>query len=115
MVSAYFHATRHKRRFGGTIGAFLRDRRHGLPALVSYWNGWAKGLLQTQHLILSYEGMLSQTEKSVAEILNFIGLAINISALRHAIAAAPFDRMTETDGAQGIPGTEHDSFDVQIG
>src|SRR3546814_2248758 len=33
MVSAYFHATRHKRRFGGTIGAFLRDRGHGLPAL----------------------------------------------------------------------------------
>src|SRR3546814_7987693 len=54
MVSAYFHATRHKRRFGGTIGAFLRDRRHGLPALISYWNGWAKGLLRTQHLILSY-------------------------------------------------------------
>src|SRR3546814_14685351 len=32
MVSAYFHAPRHQRRFGVTIGAFLRDRGHGLPA-----------------------------------------------------------------------------------
>src|SRR3546814_12904004 len=42
MVSAYFHATRHNRRFGGTIGAFLRDRGHVLPALISSWNVWAK-------------------------------------------------------------------------
>src|SRR3546814_3551258 len=73
---------------------------------------WAKGLLRTQHLILSYEGMLSQTEKSVAEILNFIGLAINISALRNAIAAAQFDRMQEQERAQGIPGHEYDRSDV---
>src|SRR3546814_5506418 len=81
---------------------------HGLTALIIYWNGWAKGLLWTQHLILSYEGMLSQTEKSVAEILNFIGLAINTSALRNAIAAAQFDRMQEQERAQGIPGHEYD-------
>src|SRR3546814_14969570 len=68
MVSAYFHATRHKRRFGGTIGAFLRDRRHGLPALISYWNGWAKGLLRTQPPFIVYEGVLRQSEKFCAEI-----------------------------------------------
>src|SRR3546814_7112378 len=56
--------------------------------------------------------MLSQTEKSVAEILNFIGLAINISALRNAIAAAQFDRMQEQERAQGIPGHEYDRSDV---
>src|SRR3546814_17506507 len=56
--------------------------------------------------------MLSQTEKSVAEILNFIGLAINISALRNAIAAAQFDRMQAQERAQGIPGHAYDPSDV---
>src|SRR3546814_17263162 len=101
MVSAYFHATRHKRRFGGTIGAFLRDRRHGLPALISYWNGWAKGLLRTQHLILSYEGMLSQTETSAAELPNVIGLALTISSLHHANPPAQSARTREPKRAQG--------------
>src|SRR3546814_5458286 len=56
--------------------------------------------------------MLSQTEKSVAEMLTFIGLAINTSALRNAIAAAQFDRMQEQERAQGIPGHEYDRSDV---
>src|SRR3546814_18178339 len=55
--------------------------------------------------------MLSQMEKSVAEILNFIGLAINISALRNAIAAANFDRTQAQERAQGIPGHEYDRYD----
>src|SRR3546814_13073365 len=67
MVSAYFHATRHKRRFGGTIGAFMRDRRHGLPALIRGWNGWANGPLRPQHLLLNCAGMFSTTEESVGD------------------------------------------------
>src|SRR3546814_11494239 len=92
---------------------FSIRRRHTRCALVTGVQTCALPiLLRTQHLILSYEGMLSQTEKSVAEILNFIGLAINISALRNAIAAAQFDRMQEQERAQGIPGHEYDRSDV---
>src|SRR3546814_10263492 len=67
MVSAYFHATRHTRRFGGTIGAFLRDRRHGLPELIRHLNGWPKGRLRKQHLMCGYAGMVCQTEQYCGE------------------------------------------------
>ena len=44
IVSAYFHATRHKKSFSGDMGAFLSEEHYGLGALISYLNSWAEGL-----------------------------------------------------------------------
>lgn len=113
IVSAYFHATRHKKVFAGDIGAFLDDPAYGLPALFRFLNGWADGLAGRRHILVSYEEMLDGSEETVRAILRFCGVAVDGEALRKAIAAARFDRMRDKERDQGIPGHDYDRNDTQ--
>lgn len=113
IVSAYFHATRHKHRFDGPVGAFFDDDSYGLPALIAYWNGWAKGLAGRGHIVLSYERMLRDTEAVVVDLLRFLDIPVHPQALERAIAAARFDRMQQQEKVQGIPGHDYDRVDNQ--
>ncbi|MEW9857046.1 sulfotransferase domain-containing protein [Novosphingobium sp. M1R2S20] len=113
IVSAYFHATRHKRVFDGPVGAFLDDPTYGLPALISFTNGWAGALTTRRHLVRSYEALHSDTEEAVTGILHFLGVSVDDGALERAIALAQFDRMRKREQEQGIPDHEYDRADAQ--
>lgn len=112
IVSAYFHATRHKKVFSGDIDAFLDDTRYGLPALFHFLNGWADGLEDRRHIIVSYEHLLREPENAVGTILSFLNIKQHGGLLRDAIAAAQFDRMRDKERDQGIPGHDYDRGDV---
>lgn len=112
IVSAYFHATRHKKVFSGDIGAFLDDATYGLPALTRFLNGWAEGLDGRPHLLISYERMLSEPATIVAAILDFLGAELREDAMQRAIEAAQFDRMRAKERDQGIPGHDYDRSDT---
>lgn len=112
IVSAYFHATRHKKVFSGDIDAFLNNTRYGLPALLQFLNGWADGLEGRRHIIVSYEHMLREPEKAVVAILSFLNVEEHSGLLRNAIAAAQFDRMRDKERDQGIPGHDYDRTDT---
>ncbi|WP_428630650.1 sulfotransferase domain-containing protein [Sphingopyxis sp.] len=110
-VSAYFHETKHKQRFSDTIGEFIEDQEYGVPAIVRYHNGWAKGLAESRSLVVSYEEMSSSTDAVVRRILNFAGVPIDETALGEAIEKARFSKMQKTEKETGIPGHNYDRGD----
>lgn len=112
IVSAYFHATRHKKVFSGDIGAFLDDPTYGLPALFRFLNGWAEGLRGRRHILVSYERMQAEPEATVGGILSFLKMENHGDLLCKAIAAAQFDRMRDKERDQGIPGHDYDRSDT---
>jgi hypothetical protein len=113
IVSAYFHATRHKNRFAGDIAAFLDEQTYGLPALVRYLNGWGNGLANRPHHLISYEHMLAEPVAAVGGLLRFLGVEVSPQILVRAIAAAQFDRMQVEERGTGIPGHDYDRNDDQ--
>lgn len=112
MVSAYFHATRHKKVFSGGIGMFLDDPTFGLPALTRFLNSWAEGLAGRRHILISYEDMLREPASTVPAILDFLGADFHQDVMHKAIASAQFDRMRAKERAQGIPGHNYDRSDI---
>ena len=113
IVSAYFHATRHKKSFAGDMAAFLDEPKYGLAALTRYLNGWAEGLAGRPHHLISYEHMLAEPGITVAGILCFLGVQPQPDILVRAIAAAQFDRMQDKERDGGIPGHDYDRNDDQ--
>jgi alcohol sulfotransferase len=113
IVSAYFHATRHKKSFAGDIAAFLDEPKYGLAALIRYLNGWADGLAVRPHQLISYEQLLAEPTVTVAGILAFLGLEPQPDLLTRAVAAAQFDRMRDKERDGGIPGHDYDRNDDQ--
>jgi alcohol sulfotransferase len=113
MVSSYFHATRHKHRFKGDIAGFLRDQGLGLPHLIRYLNGWADGIAQHRHLVLSYERLSADPEAATAEVLTFLDYPIDNAALRRAVKASRFETMREREMTEGIPAHEYDRGDEE--
>jgi Sulfotransferase domain len=110
-VSAYFHETKHKHRFSGSIAEFIEDDTYGIPAIVRYHNGWAKGMEGSRSLVISYEEMSSNTDTTVRQILEFLGQPVDDAALTKAIEQARFSKMQKTEKKTGIPGHEYDRSD----
>ena len=113
IVSAYFHATRHKHRFEGSISDFIMDAKQGLPCLVSYLNRWAVGLKRCKNIILTYEELSRNTESETARILAFLGCEIDQTALVQAVKAGHFSAMQEREISEGLPAHDYDRSDTE--
>lgn len=112
-VSAYFHETKHKHRFSGSIAEFIEDETYGVPAIVRYHNGWADGLKNNPALVVSYEEMSGNTEAAVRRMLEFLKLPAKEPALQAAIDSARFSRMQKDEQKTGIPGHDYDRSDTE--
>lgn len=112
MVSAYYHHTRHKHRFEGSMAAFLRDPDLGIDDLIRYMNGFADGIDHHRHLVLSYEDLSADPHTHAARVMEFLGLTLDHAALDRAIAASRFEAMRESEMQKGIPGHDYDKSDV---
>lgn len=113
MVSAYFHATKHKHRFQGDMTEFLKDAEQGVADLIRYLNGWAKGLRRHPHLILSYEKLQADTENQTEKALRFLGCRIDVGALRESVVVSRFEAMRDLEKAEGIPDHDYDRGDEE--
>lgn len=108
MVSAYFHATRHKRNFEGGIDAFLASEDLGIPRLLRYYRGWGEGLSRHAHLVLRYEDMKADTAGALGEVIGFLGWPVDEARIAQAAEASAFDRMREQELRTGLPGHSYD-------
>ena len=73
MVSAYFHLSREKAEYAGTMRAFIRHPRLGLPAWIDYFNGWAPRLLTHRDaLLLSYRDLNADPGGTLSRVLTFL-------------------------------------------
>ena len=113
LVSAYFHATRHKHRFSGDMRAFLDDPAQGTPALLGYLNGWAAGLKRHSHHVLSYERLSADPEGVTADALTFLGIGVDPTALARAIELSRFETMRDRERREGIPAHDYDRNDSE--
>ena len=111
LVSAYFHATRHKHRFDGNIDAFIEDAIQGAPSLIDYLNGWASGLQRRRHHILSYEDLSADPSRHTRNVLQFLGCTVDDVNLEKAVRAAQFDAMQSRERVEGIPAHDYDRSD----
>lgn len=108
LVSSYFHATRHKHRFSGDMGAFLKDPEQGMASLVGYLNGWSAGLQNRRHVVVSYENLTRDPQAETAKVLAFLGVKVQPSLLARAVEAARFQNMQELEQVAGLPGHDYD-------
>ena len=114
-VSAYFHQTRHKKRFSGTIKEFVDDDQFGIKSVIDYHNGWAAGLAHGPALVVSYEDLSRDPEATVQGILAFLNIPLDGSCLQNAIAGAAFDRMKQVEQTTRIPGHSYDPNEADSG
>jgi hypothetical protein len=103
VVSRYFHSTRHKKEFSGTISEFINDHEHGLPAYIRYLNAWALTLNGVPHHVTSYELMSSDMTSEMRKILEFLLVDIDEAALASAIARGAFESMRTQERVKGLP------------
>jgi hypothetical protein len=113
IVSSYFHATRQKHSFQGDIDQFIADRQRGIPALVRYLNGWAKGAAGRRTHVLSYERLTAATAAETAKVLSFLGVKIRTGDLEKAVEAGRFSAMKEQELSIGLPAHEYDRSDAE--
>lgn len=113
MVSAYFHATRHKHRFSGDIDAFVRDPALGVAALIRHLNAWSSILSRQPHHILHYERLSEAPDVATIEALRFLGIPLDKALVGRAVEAASFSNMRKLEIERGIPGHEYDRSDPQ--
>lgn len=111
VVSAFFHATRHKHRFSGTIGDFIEDDAQGLGSYIAYLNGWAAGLANARCHVTSYERMSADPATELRRILLFLGQLPDEQALAHAVETSSFGAMRNKEQKTGIPGHRYDLRD----
>lgn len=111
LVSAYFHATRHKHRFEGDISEFLVNPDQGLKPLISYLNGWAEGLQHHRHCVLSYEALTANPEGATEHVLSFLHYAIDPKLVRQAVDSSHFQAMRDRERIEGIPAHSYDLTD----
>ena len=110
-VSAYFHQTRQKHRFSGTISQFIEDRKLGVPSIIAYLNDWAARLDQLPSLVVSYEAMKADAPATVSHILRFLGHEPVPALVEAAVAAGQFDRMQSLEKERGMRGHKYDRSD----
>jgi len=113
MVSAYFHATRHKHRFHGGITEFLNDPEQGVTSLTRYLNGWASGLRQRRHVVVSYEHLSRDPQAETERVLAFLQIGLKPALVAEAVEAARFRNMQELEQAAGLPGHDYDRGDSE--
>lgn len=113
VVSAYFHATRHKHRFSGTIGEFIEDEEQGLGSYIAYLNDWAAGLANSPSHVTSYERMSADPATELRRVILFLGLLPDEQAIGEAVEKSSFGSMRSKERKTGIPGHRYDLKDSE--
>ena len=73
MVSAYFHLTREKGQYAGTMHDFIRHPRFGLGSWIEYMNSWAPKLLTHRDAaFLAYAEFQQDPAIALRRVLDFI-------------------------------------------
>jgi len=102
MVSSYFQATKRIPEFThytGTISEFVRSRGYGIKKLVTFYNLWHKNQnVPEDFLLIKYEDMHADTQKTLRLALEFIGVNdIKAEAIESAVNYASFSNMKKME------------------
>lgn len=104
IVSYYFHKSKHRSSFNGDISSFIKSEIYGVRHIVKYMNSWSKYLVNSGSLVVSYEDMQRDTNKTFVNIISFLNIDIDETALNLAIEQSSFDNMKRSEIDMGMQG-----------
>ncbi len=103
VVSNYFHRSRFMRWYNGELKAFIRSPKEGVAQYCRYLNNLASTEIQDNALFITYEKLHSDTENTVAGILDFLGIPVDPQILQAAVQLSSFDAMRAVEDEKGMP------------
>ncbi len=125
LVSAYFHATKRKNLFNGSISEFIRDNRFGVRKIATFYNIWHANInLPKDFMLVRYEDLHADTINVLRRVLKFMGEENPDEAImEEAVSFAKFENMRKMEKDKVFksykmqPGNENDlnSFKVRKG
>lgn len=110
LVSDYFQNKEVLKTWDGDIKSFIRSKEDGIYRLCNYLNSWAPFLQDGNALVSSYEGLHSDAESTVSEVLEFLRIPVNIQLLHKSIGSSSFSEMKKQEKEKGIPGISYTAF-----
>ncbi len=99
VVSGYFHSTRRKQVFNGSIDKFIRSPKHGVEKIVRFNTNWLKNkdIPKDFHLII-YENMQKDIYFEIKKLLKFLNIEdISDKKIKDVIAFTSFDNMQKLE------------------
>jgi len=99
LVSSYFHATKRKNIFQGTISEFVRSNRYGAKKIVTFYNIWhANRTVPDEFLLITYEDLHMNTKEVLIKVLKFMGLEnVDDTIIENAISFSSFKNMKKME------------------
>ena len=99
LVSGYFHATKRKEWFEGTISEFIRSAQFGVPKIIAFYDIW----LHNRHvpksfLFIRYEDLHQDPSGVLRKVLGFIGeVEVEENRLDESIAYCSFNNLRKLE------------------
>ena len=101
LVSGYFHAVHRAHSFTGSLSEYIRHPFTGIEKLLTAHQRWSRYRRLTSGFLLQrYERMHYDPIGSITEALEFIGVEIDLAAVKQAVQFSEFANMKalERDG-----------------
>ena len=99
LVSGYFHATKRRYVFEGTISEFIATEEFGILKIVTFYDIW----LQNRHvpksfLFIRYEDLHQDPRGILRKVLSFIGeVGVEENLLHHSIEYCSFTNLKKLE------------------
>ena len=89
VVSAYFHLTREKGAYAGSMRDFLEHPRFGLVSWISYMNSWAPRLVTHRDaLFIAYRELDTDAGAALTRLLRFLDDSPDEKLVQRAVDSA---------------------------
>lgn len=114
VVSQYFHRTRRKKDYTGTLDDFVRSARGSLADVVAYYNVWAAERERMPRFMqVAYEDLRADTRGELQEVSRFLGLTdVDAETVDFAVDFCRFDRMQKMEREQQFESSRLQARDV---
>jgi hypothetical protein len=106
VTSCYFHASRRRNVFRGSIADFVRDPRYGVRKVVTFLNIWHENrFVPREFELIRYEDLHEDPHKALRTALEFIGPRdLDDRLIRIGVEFSRFDNMKHMEQEQRFDG-----------
>ncbi|KMP10762.1 hypothetical protein UR09_05260 [Candidatus Nitromaritima sp. SCGC AAA799-A02] len=94
LVSSWYHLKFKDNFYPGTISEIIRDDLVGIRKIIAFMNMWIENShVPEEFMLVTYEDMRSDTQNIFRKVCSFLGLKIDESAIKDAVADSSFEKM----------------------
>lgn len=102
VVSGFFQATKRlKKPYTDSLSDFVRDEKHGIKKIISFYEMWLQKSTQTDDiLIVTYEELHENPEITLKKIMRFLGIEIaSDSSCAEIVKKYSFENMQKMEAS----------------